>query len=148
MTNKLTPLNRSIDRVSLATVFEWILHKLTRGRATLKGRWVLNIGIGIVAFFVLLTVVSNGFPGLIGYHPTEYRSAPRLQPPTAQHWMGTDQLQRDVFSRIIAGGYASIIVAFAAVALSLTAGSILGWISGFTGGWVDRILSLTMDALY
>jgi len=148
VTNKLTPLNRSIDRVSLATVFEWILHKLTRGRATLKGRWVLNIGIGIVAFFVLLTVVPTGFPGVIGYQPTEYRSAPRLQPPTAQHWMGTDQLQRDVFSRIIAGGYASIIVAFAAVALSLTAGSILGWISGFTGGWVDRILSLTMDALY
>lgn len=62
--------------------------------------------------------------------------------------MGTDQLQRDVFSRIISGGKASLIVAFGAVALSMTVGSVLGWISGFTGGLFDRALSLTMDAIY
>jgi peptide/nickel transport system permease protein len=62
--------------------------------------------------------------------------------------MGTDQLHRDVFSRVIAGGKASLIVAFGAVALSMSIGSILGWISGFAGGFLDRFLSLTMDAIY
>jgi peptide/nickel transport system permease protein len=62
--------------------------------------------------------------------------------------MGTDQLKRDVFSRVISGGKASIIVAFGAVALSMTVGSVLGWISGFTGGFLDRVLSLIMDAIY
>ena len=135
-------------RVGLATALDWLIRKLSRGRATLRGRWILNIGLVIVVFFILLTVITNAFPGIAGYHPTQYRDAPRLQSPTASHWMGTDQLQRDVFSRIVAGGYASLIVAFAAVALSMTVGSILGWISGFTGGWLDRVLSLTMDALY
>jgi peptide/nickel transport system permease protein len=62
--------------------------------------------------------------------------------------MGTDHLQRDVFSRVISGGKASLIVAFAAVAISMTGGSVVGWISGFAGGWLDRVLSLAMDALY
>jgi len=62
--------------------------------------------------------------------------------------MGTDQLHRDVFSRVLAGGKASLIVAFGAIALSMTVGSVLGWISGFTGGFPDRVLSLIMDAIY
>jgi peptide/nickel transport system permease protein len=62
--------------------------------------------------------------------------------------MGTDHLQRDVFSRVISGGIASLIVAFTAVAISISVGAVVGWISGFSGGWLDRGLSLTMDALY
>jgi peptide/nickel transport system permease protein len=95
-----------------------------------------------------MTVIAGIFPSINGFDPTLYREAPRLEPPSAAHWMGTDQLQRDVFSRILNGGAASLIVAFSAVALSMVVGSLLGWISGYTGGWLDRVLSLTMDAVY
>ncbi len=126
----------------------WSVEKITRGRVILRGQRVLQIGLLIVAAFVLMTVLAHYFPALNGYHPTLYREAPRLTGPSASHWMGTDQLQRDLFSRVLSGGEASLIVAFAAVALSMTVGSLLGWISGFAGGWLDRVLSLTMDAIY
>jgi len=129
-------------------VLDSIIRAISRGRRQLRGQTVLKVGAFIVFSFVAMTVIANLFPMLNGYHPTLYRAAPRLEGPTQDHWMGTDQLQRDVFSRILNGGKASLIVAFSAVALSMTVGSILGWISGFTGGWLDRVLSLTMDAIY
>jgi len=135
-------------RSALVQLLDWLVRKVTRGRVALGGQRVLKIGIAIVIAFIIMVVLANWFPSLNGYDPTLYRDAPRLQGPTTAHWMGTDQLQRDVFSRILGGGKASLIVAFSAVALSMTVGSILGWISGFTGGWPDRILSLTMDAIY
>ena len=135
-------------RSALVQLLDWLLRKATRGRVALRGQRVLKVGVFIVIAFLLMTVLANIFPSLNGYDPTLYRDAPRLQGPTASHWMGTDQLLRDVFSRILGGGKASLIVAFSAVALSMTVGSILGWISGFAGGWLDRVLSLTMDAIY
>lgn len=135
-------------RSALVQLLDWLVRKVSRGRVALGGQRVLKIGIAIVIAFIIMVVLANWFPSLNGYDPTLYRDAPRLQGPTTAHWMGTDQLQRDVFSRILGGGKASLIVAFSAVALSMTVGSILGWISGFTGGWPDRILSLTMDAIY
>jgi peptide/nickel transport system permease protein len=143
-----TPSRRHVRRHWLVAVVFWVVRKAGRGRIALRGQHVLKIGIVIVVAFVLMTVLANRFPALNGYNPTLYRDAPRLEGPTAQHWMGTDQLQRDVFSRILSGGKASLIVAFSAVALSMTVGSLLGWISGFAGGWLDRVLSLTMDAIY
>jgi len=138
----------TVQRHGLVAALFWIVHKASQGRVALRRQTVLKIGIAIVLAFLVMTVLANAIPTLNGYHPTLYRDAPRLQGPTAQHWMGTDQLQRDVFSRILSGGKASLIVAFSAVALSMTVGSLLGWISGFAGGWLDRVLSLTMDAIY
>jgi len=135
-------------RSLLVLVVDWVVRKLSRGRKGLRGQRVLKMGIAVVLAFLIMTVLANLLPLLNGYHPTLYRDAPRLEGPTTSHWMGTDQLQRDVFSRILSGGKASLIVAFSAVALSMAVGSLLGWISGFAGGWLDRILSLTMDAIY
>ncbi len=135
-------------RSLLIAALDWSIRKLTRGRAALRGQHVLKVGVVIVVAFVVMTILANALPALTGYHPTQYRDAPRLVGPSPSHWMGTDQLQRDVFSRILSGGRASLIVAFSAVALSMTVGSLLGWISGFAGGWLDRVLSLTMDAIY
>ncbi len=131
-----------------ARVIDSVLIKLTRGRHALRHQTILNIGLAIVITFIVVTILANTVPGFTPYDPVYYRSAPRLQAPSIHHWMGTDQLQRDVFSRVLAGGKASIIVAFGAVALSMTIGSALGWISGFFGGLLDRALSLTMDAIY
>jgi peptide/nickel transport system permease protein len=138
------PIRRSL----LADGAVRLIRGITRGRHALRGQTVLKVGIAIVFAFLLMTALTQVWPAITGFHPTQYRDAPRLEPPTATHWMGTDQLQRDVFSRILGGGYASLVVAFAAVAMSMIAGSVLGWISGYTGGWLDRGLSLTMDAIY
>lgn len=130
---------------------DWSMRQLTHGRHALRRQTILKIGLVIVLLFIVVTVLANwsltsGW--FLPYNPVYYRSAPRLQGPSLQHPMGTDQLQRDVFSRVLAGGKAPIIVAFGAMALSMIVGSLLGWISGFTGGVLDRSLSLTMDAIY
>jgi len=138
------PIRRSL----LADCAVRLVRGITRGRHALRGQTVLKVGVVIVFAFLLMTALTQVWPAITGFHPTQYRDAPRLESPTATHWMGTDQLQRDVFSRILGGGYASLVVAFAAVAMSMIAGSVLGWISGYTGGWLDRVLSLTMDAIY
>jgi peptide/nickel transport system permease protein len=119
----------------------------SRGRHALRRQTILKIGLVTVLLFIAMTGLTQ-IEGLTPYHPTKYRGAPRLQGPTLEHLMGTDQLKRDVLSRVISGGKASLIVAFGAVALSMTVGSVLGWISGFSGGYLDRALSLTMDAIY
>jgi len=124
-----------------------VISRLGRGARVVARERILLIGIVIVSGFIIMTILGQ-VPGFTPYDPIQYRSAPRLQGPSAQHWMGTDQLQRDVFSRVISGGKASLIVAFSAVAISMVGGSVLGWISGFFGGWLDRGLSLAMDALY
>jgi len=132
----------------ITRLLEWAVRKISRGRRELHGQTILKVGLAIVIAFVVMTVVAVRFPAINGYDPTLYREGTRLEGPTSAHWMGTDQLQRDVFSRILGGGRASLIVAFSAVALSMAVGSVLGWISGFTGGILDRVLSLTMDAIY
>ena len=131
----------------LIRLLDLIVRRVSRGRRALRKQTVLKVGLIIVFVFILVTILSQ-FDWFTPYHPTKYRGAPRLQGPSPKHWMGTDQLLRDVFSRVISGGKASLIVAFGAVALSMSIGSILGWISGFSGGFLDRVLSLTMDAIY
>ena len=125
----------------------WIVRKMTRGRHALRRQTVLKIGLLTVFLFMLVTVLAQ-YSWFTPYDPVYYRDAVRLESPSTGHLMGTDQLHRDVFSRVIAGGKASLIVAFGAVALSMSIGSILGWISGFAGGFLDRVLSLIMDAIY
>ncbi len=128
-------------------LLDWLVRRLTRGRHALRHQTILKIGLAIVFIFILVTVLAQ-YSWFTPYDPVKYRDAPRLEGPSVHHWMGTDQLKRDVFSRVLAGGKASIVVAFGAVALSMTIGSILGWTSGFFGGILDRSLSLTMDAIY
>lgn len=70
----------------------------------------------------------------------------RLQPPSAEHWFGTDQLGRDVLSRVMAGSRQVLTVALAATALGTVAGTILGLLVGYFGGIVDDIISRILDA--
>ncbi len=106
---------------------------------------LLLAGAAIVGLVVTMTLLA---PFLSPFDPTEPTDAPRLQTPRPPHYMGTDQLQRDVFSRVLHGGRIPILVALTSVTISLTFGTALGWIAGFAGGRVDRILSLLMDAIY
>lgn len=106
---------------------------------------LLWIGAGIVAAAVLVTALA---PLLAPHDPTEPVAEVRLAPPSRQYPMGTDQLRRDVLSRTLYGGRVPLLVAFASCGLSVAIGTLLGWISGFAGGRLDRLLSLVMDAIY
>jgi len=136
-------------------VTSWLL-RIT-GLRKLRGQTLLKIGLFIVLSFIAMSIICGPsgpekygrFLGIPPYDPAKsYDALPRLSPPTAKNWMGTDHLQRDVFSRVLAGGWAPIVVAFASIALAMSVGSVVGWISGYIGGWPDRALSLTMDAIY
>src|SRR5690606_690651 len=66
-------------------------------------------------------------------------------PPSAEHWLGTDQFGRDVLSRIIYGARISLSIAFVAVAISITVGTLLGAIAGYFGGRVDSLIMRFTD---
>ncbi|OYT30229.1 MAG: peptide ABC transporter permease [Thermofilum sp. ex4484_82] len=102
------------------------------------------IGFAIVFTITLMAILA---PFIAPYDP--YVSVDdALLPPSNEHLMGTDNLGRDVWSRILYGSYTVMIVVLASTLISLTIGSLLGLVSGYFGGAVDRVLSLIMDSLY
>jgi len=107
--------------------------------------WILVAGALIIAGIILMAL----FAGAIApYSPYDQNAGPQLVPPSEQHLMGTDNLQRDVFSRIVFGARTILGVAILAAIISSVVGITMGLISGFSGGTFDRILSLVMDSVY
>ncbi len=72
---------------------------------------------------------------------------PPLLPPNSTNWMGTDQLGRDVLSRVMAGARDVLIAAPIAAVLSVTAGTLLGLLMGYRRGWIDEVLGRLIEAL-
>lgn len=117
-----------------------------RAHSKYGAEWILLvIGLVIILFVVYMAV----FPETLApYDPLDQETGPQLAPPSAEHPMGTDNLQRDVFSRIIHGSRTILGVAFLAAVISTVVGIPLGLISGYVGGALDRVLSLIMDSIY
>ncbi|GAA4482085.1 ABC transporter permease [Rhodococcus olei] len=98
--------------------------------------------------FVLLLVVAAVFASqLAPYDPYTQDLLDRLQPPSGEHWLGTDDYGRDVLSRLIFGVRISLAASLQAVATALVIGLPLGVIAGYRGGWVDTVSTRVMDAL-
>jgi peptide/nickel transport system permease protein len=106
--------------------------------------------LGFIAFFFTVALAA-GVLQLLGLpmpmDPNATNLAAKLQPPSAAHWLGTDNLGRDVLSRMVAGSTISLTVGFVAMAVSLGIGIILGAVSGYFGGWIDNVLMRIVDAL-
>ena len=101
------------------------------------------------AFVVtLLALVCAAAPWLARYSYEEQDLALGAAPPSAKHWLGTDQLGRDQFTRLLYGGRVSLMVGLCATAVSLTIGVLYGAIAGFLGGKVDALLMRVVDILY
>ena len=103
-----------------------------------------------IAFFFSIAVVAGilmlaGLPMPLDPNATNLEA--KLQPPSAAHWLGTDNLGRDVLSRMVAGSTISLTVGFVAMAVSLGIGIMVGAISGYFGGWIDNVLMRIVDAL-
>jgi peptide/nickel transport system permease protein len=94
---------------------------------------------------VLLAVLA---PLLSPYDPLEPAVIRRLKPPGAENWLGTDQLGRDVLSRILHGYRGSLAISASAVALALLAGGACGLVAAFYRGWTERIVMRAMDVLF
>ena len=84
-------------------------------------------------------------PWLAPHDPTAQNFDQMLNGPSAAHWLGTDDLGRDVFSRLMHGGANSLYAALLAVAVALVIGVPLGLIAGFVGGWTDTLISRVID---
>ncbi|MGN1097322.1 MAG: ABC transporter permease [Clostridia bacterium] len=96
---------------------------------------------------VLLVVIAIIGPYITPYDPNKQIMADANQTPSAAHWFGTDNLGRDIFSRIIVGTRVSLFVGMAAVAFSLVIGTVLGSIAGYFGGKVDAVIMRIMDMM-
>lgn len=102
------------------------------------------LGLGIV---ILLSFTGVFAPWLAPYEPTEQHIENRLQPPSSGHPMGTDQLGRDMFTRILYGARISLQVSVTVVAITLFIGGLVGVISGYAGGLIDEGLMRLVDLL-
>jgi len=100
---------------------------------------VTKFGLAVAGVMVLLAVLS---PLLASWKKVQGQDLEsRLDPPEAAHWMGRDQLGRDVLARVIYGARVSMLVGISVVAISATFGVVIGSFAGYKGGWVDRIVS-------
>jgi len=97
-----------------------------------------------VALLYLLVGITGAW--LAPYDPLELVAAPRLGPSTT-HWMGTDEVGRDTFSRILVGTRAAITVGFVAIGIGLFFGGVIGTLAGFYGSVVDSVAMRFMDVL-
>lgn len=101
----------------------------------------------VVALFilVLLTLIAICAPLLTPYDRDQIDMANSYQKPSAEHWLGTDDLGRDTFTRLIYGGRVSLSVGLVSTAISLIIGVFLGAIAGYSGGWVDNLIMRIVD---
>lgn len=93
------------------------------------------IGLFIVTFWLVVSVTA---PWITPYPPMQQDIPNRLSPPSSEHWFGTDQLGRDVFSRVLFGGRLSLPAGLAVILIAGIAGTFIGALAGFIGGWFDE----------
>jgi peptide/nickel transport system permease protein len=105
---------------------------------------VTGFALGLFVFFVLAAALG---PSLAPYDPLASNTMLALQPPSAQHWFGTDQIGRDIFSRVLVATRLDLGIAAASVALVFAAGGFAGLASGFFGGWVDQVIGRIADTI-
>ena len=103
------------------------------------------LGLFVLVFFSLVAI----FAGFISPESlvTQQKASIRLQPPSAEHWFGTDAYGRDVFTRVIYGARISLTIGFVTAAISLAAGGLLGASAAFYGGRADELIMRVMDIL-
>jgi len=102
-------------------------------------------GLVLITLFALAALFA---PLLAPADPLKQVLSTRLKPPTAAHWLGTDQLGRDVLSRMLFGARISLLVGVVVVGLAGSLGTFVGLVAGYTGGWLDEGLMRLTDVFF
>jgi peptide/nickel transport system permease protein len=99
------------------------------------------------ALFVLIVLIALIGPAIVPIDPLASDTVAALQPPSLRHWFGTDQLGRDIFSRVVVATRLDFGIAVWSVALVFAMGGLAGVAAGFFGGWIDRIVGRIADTI-
>ena len=102
------------------------------------------VALGVVVFFVLLALLA---PEVAPYDPLATSWGAIRKAPSAAHWFGTDEIGRDVLSRVVWGTRASLLAGVVSVSISLAFGVPIGLLAGYAGGWADALISRMTDAM-
>lgn len=130
------PLPEEADEGSSLWKDAW--HRLKKNKMAVAGSIMLTT----------LTLACFAGPFVLPYSYEEQDLGLGPAPPSAKHWLGTDPLGRDLFTRVLYGGRVSLLVGLCATAVSLTIGVIYGAVSGFFGGKLDALMMRIVDLLY
>lgn len=112
-------------------LWRFFLRRFVKHRMALAG----------AVLFLMIAVTVFAAPLTARYSPTAQNLRQRFQPPSAEHWMGTDDLGRDIWARVVYGGRISLSVGLLAMTVVVVLGSLIGIVSGYYGGLIDSILS-------
>jgi peptide/nickel transport system permease protein len=112
-----------------------------RLRALRRNR-IAMVGLGIIVFWALVALFA---PLIAPYGPVAQEISNRLKPPSAQHWFGTDELGRDVFSRVVYGARISLPIGFIVILFAMIVGSLVGASAGYIGGIYDLLVMRLAD---
>lgn len=134
-TVNVTPPNLPVEKVSGPWRDAW--------KAFRKNKTAM-LGLCIIVFFVLIALLA---PLIAPYGYKDQELVNRLKAPSSAHWFGTDDLGRDLFTRVLYGARISLWVGFFSVIGSIVVGTFLGVLAGFYGKWVDMIISRMFDIL-
>ena len=111
--------------------------KLSKNKAALAGAFIIIV-------FILLAILA---PVIAPYDPTKMSPADKLQGPTAEHWLGTDDKGRDILSRLLYGARISLTVGILSTLIGAAVGIGLGLVSGYYGRWIDSLIMRICDVL-
>lgn len=105
---------------------------------------VTFLAFGLLVLLLLLAALG---PSVVPYDPLKSDTDHKMEAPSGRHWFGTDQLGRDVLSRVVVATRLDLMIAFSAVLLSFLVGSLSGAAAGVWGGWTERIVSRITDTI-
>jgi peptide/nickel transport system permease protein len=115
-----------------------------RALRRLSARPSAMFGLGVVVFFVLLAIFA---PWIALYDPIATSWSAIRKAPSAAHWFGTDEIGRDVLSRVIFGARASLLAGVVSVSIAMALGVPIGLLAGYAGRWPDALISRMTDAM-
>jgi peptide/nickel transport system permease protein len=121
-----------------------VIAMLRHARYVIGENPVTGLAFGL---FVLIVLAALAGPALVPIDPLASDTVAALKPPSAAHWFGTDQLGRDIFSRVVVATRLDFTIAVASVVLVFAVGGFAGIAAGFFGGWTDRIVGRIADTI-
>jgi peptide/nickel transport system permease protein len=113
----------------------------------MKGHRLAQVSAVFLALLLVLSLAAPWIAELRGIDPSLADISHRFDPPSAQYWLGADELGRDLFQRLLDGGRVSLLVGFAGALLSAAIGAVIGVVAGYRGGRLDSILMRVTDGV-